>query len=313
MNFLPIFTVSFFMIVSCSLYSQSINDHDVSDLKHDPSYIMEPEMTLDYLTGVRKMPLRLSKYSLFYGDILPAAFKNGTCIPVDYYLGGNTSAVQTVVRSDNRRKFYVNLQRDHDRFWQIVAASSDDGIGVNIDNSKNIKYSALSHTNNFTDIIPDLKKVLLSSKGVRYSLYNDTKIVYSGVVFKCSNGDELIYDIQLEDVICNGSNDVCGWVITKIDQSESRGGSLSNNSKVKLDIEPLPSTSIPLVREPDSDFKVVNKRDSEGEVFRHKVKRGDTLYKLSKRYNVEQSKIIKANKLKSDQINIGDKLIIPFD
>lgn len=43
----------------------------------------------------------------------------------------------------------------------------------------------------------------------------------------------------------------------------------------------------------------------------HTVKKGDTLYKISKKFNVSESEIKKANNLKSNRLNIGMKLTIP--
>jgi len=43
----------------------------------------------------------------------------------------------------------------------------------------------------------------------------------------------------------------------------------------------------------------------------YKVKKGDTLYFISKKYKVSVSELKKQNKLKSNNINIGQKLVIP--
>lgn len=46
------------------------------------------------------------------------------------------------------------------------------------------------------------------------------------------------------------------------------------------------------------------------EIRYHKVKRGDTLYSLAKQYGTTVDKLKKANKLKSGQINIGQRIVI---
>lgn len=43
----------------------------------------------------------------------------------------------------------------------------------------------------------------------------------------------------------------------------------------------------------------------------HTVKKGDTIYKISKKFNVTESEIKKVNNLKSNKLNIGMKLTIP--
>ena len=40
------------------------------------------------------------------------------------------------------------------------------------------------------------------------------------------------------------------------------------------------------------------------------VKKGDTLYSISKKYNISINEIKKKNKLKNDQLNIGQRLKI---
>ncbi|MCF8443633.1 MAG: LysM peptidoglycan-binding domain-containing protein, partial [Crocinitomicaceae bacterium] len=43
----------------------------------------------------------------------------------------------------------------------------------------------------------------------------------------------------------------------------------------------------------------------------HTVKKGDTLYGLAAKYKVSVAQIKKANRLKSDNLQIGQKLLIP--
>jgi N-acetylmuramoyl-L-alanine amidase len=45
--------------------------------------------------------------------------------------------------------------------------------------------------------------------------------------------------------------------------------------------------------------------------IQHKVKRGESLIRLSKKYNVKMSEILKVNNLKSRELRIGQSLKIP--
>lgn len=53
------------------------------------------------------------------------------------------------------------------------------------------------------------------------------------------------------------------------------------------------------------------KHTSEPQKKKHTVKKGDTLSGLAQKYNTTSEAIKKENKLKSDQINIGETLVIP--
>ena len=43
----------------------------------------------------------------------------------------------------------------------------------------------------------------------------------------------------------------------------------------------------------------------------HAVKKGDTLYSIAKKYGVSVADIVKANNIKNNHIEIGEKLVIP--
>jgi LysM repeat protein len=42
----------------------------------------------------------------------------------------------------------------------------------------------------------------------------------------------------------------------------------------------------------------------------YKVKNGDTLYSIARKYNIDLKKLMSDNELKSNFINIGDKIVI---
>jgi len=45
----------------------------------------------------------------------------------------------------------------------------------------------------------------------------------------------------------------------------------------------------------------------------HKVKKGDNIYTIAKKYKTSSAKIREANDLASDKLSIGQKLVIPAD
>jgi LysM repeat protein len=56
--------------------------------------------------------------------------------------------------------------------------------------------------------------------------------------------------------------------------------------------------------------RIRNKKSIKDSVFRHEVLKGDTLYSLSKKYNISIKDLLKINKLKDRILIIGQLLII---
>ena len=56
--------------------------------------------------------------------------------------------------------------------------------------------------------------------------------------------------------------------------------------------------------------RIRNKKSTKDSVFKHKVLKGDTLYSLSKKYNISIKDLLKINKLKDRTLIIGQLLII---
>ena len=69
--------------------------------------------------------------------------------------------------------------------------------------------------------------------------------------------------------------------------------------KPKTEIKTPPVIKKPEVKKPIAKTKS------------HTVKKGDTLYGLAAKYKVSVAQIKKANRLKSDNLQIGQKLLIP--
>lgn len=302
------------LICTFVLEGQSRTYNEMEDLAYDPAYIMEPEMAMDYLIGKRTMPIDLTREGLFHSGQVPQEFISGDCETLDYLFQGKISAVQTVVDNNTRNKYFVTLERTDDRFWYVKSAISDRGVNINVGN-KDKKYSALSHTNNFTDILPDLGSILLSLQGGNYSLYSDTKIQYNDVLIQCSNGERRNYKVNLEDVACNGKLQVCGWVITNMNKLngenkfKNRPGQISSN----VNIKPLPSSITKPIQEVSTEFKVPNRVSKQREKFYHHVKKGETLFRIAEMYNINYRDIIKVNGLESDKIRPRQKLLIPLN
>ena len=54
-----------------------------------------------------------------------------------------------------------------------------------------------------------------------------------------------------------------------------------------------------------------SKRPASNAGAAHAVKKGDTLYSIAKKYGVSVADIVKANNIKNNHIEIGEKLVIP--
>ena len=61
----------------------------------------------------------------------------------------------------------------------------------------------------------------------------------------------------------------------------------------------------------DEDTRVKPKKNKRNRVLTHTVQKGDTLYSLSKLYQVSVAQLIKRNKIKEQKIYLGQSLIIP--
>ncbi|MDA8596061.1 LysM peptidoglycan-binding domain-containing protein [Flavobacteriaceae bacterium] len=55
-------------------------------------------------------------------------------------------------------------------------------------------------------------------------------------------------------------------------------------------------------------LKVDERKSNDSKVKTHVVKKGETLYSISKKYNISVEKLKKLNKLSSNELNIGQEL-----
>jgi flagellum-specific peptidoglycan hydrolase FlgJ len=62
----------------------------------------------------------------------------------------------------------------------------------------------------------------------------------------------------------------------------------------------------------DRDFKKnIKKESNKRELFFYRVSKGDTLFSISKKFNIEIKTIVKMNHINNNKIYIGQELIIP--